>query len=78
MIPFEHTWPYEKMGEDLYFSTCPFCEAENVLLPFKKQHLEEIQSGTKMLLVVPCCHSSLKIIDADDDYLLSNKRLRKQ
>lgn len=78
MIPFENAWPYERIGEDLYFASCPFCDTDDVLLPFKKKEIAEIQSGTKRLLVIPCCHSSVKVIDADDDYLLTNKKLRKR
>lgn len=78
MIPFENTWPYERMGEDIYFASCPFCETDDVLLPLKQNHLTEIRSGAKLLLVVPCCHSSMKVIDADEDYLLANVKLRKR
>lgn len=78
MIPFENTWPYERMGDDLYFATCPYCGTNDVLLPFHKKEISEIQSGTKMLLVIPCCNSSVKVIDADEDYLLTNTKLRKK
>jgi len=28
------------------------------------------------MLVFPCCHSRLRIVDADSDYLLANRPLR--
>lgn len=76
MIPFENTWPYEHIMGDLYVSYCPFCEAENVLLPLKPNELPDIQDGKKRLLIFPCCHSSVTVIDADRDYLLTNRLLR--
>lgn len=76
MIPFKNTWPYEMMYDDYYFSQCPFCGAENVLLPFKKKDLQEIKTGTKRLLVLPCCFSSIKVVDMDEDYLLADRKVR--
>lgn len=51
MIPFEKAWPYDIIMGDLYVSSCPFCQAENVLLPVKPEELQDIQGGTKRLLV---------------------------
>ncbi|GBF10673.1 hypothetical protein TEPIDINF_002717 [Tepidibacillus infernus] len=76
MVPFKNTWPYEIIGEDLYFHLCPFCAKENVLLPLKIKDLKKIQSGIKKLLVLPCCHHSLTILEVDTDYLLTDKELR--
>jgi len=76
MIPFANTWPYEKMMQDLYVSHCPFCSAENVLLPFKLNDLHEIRSGVKKWLIFPCCHARIKVVDADADYLLSDRKIR--
>lgn len=76
MIPFENTWPYEKIMGDLYVSECPFCKAENVLLLLKPKELPDIRSGKKRLMVFPCCHNKITIIDADQDYLLADSRLR--
>lgn len=78
LIPFEHTWPYEKINDDLYFLECPACRASNVLLPLKLHALEQIRNGTKKLLVMPCCHASYKIIDADADYVLAESAMRKR
>ncbi|MGG1635115.1 hypothetical protein MHH56_07320 [Paenibacillus sp. FSL K6-3182] len=77
MIPFEKAWPYDIIMGDLYVSSCPFCQAENVLLPVKPEELQDIQGGTKRLLVFPCCHNKVTIVDADRDYLLTNRVLKK-
>ncbi|TBL73998.1 hypothetical protein [Paenibacillus thalictri] len=77
MIPFENTWPYELIGQDVYISSCPFCAANNVLLTMKKKDLQTIHEGAKRLLVLPCCHNKVGIVDTDGDYLLANLPLRK-
>ncbi|WP_010271433.1 hypothetical protein [Paenibacillus senegalensis] len=77
MIPFSHTWPYESIGDDLYVQDCPFCEASHVLLPLKKKHLSHVNTGEKKLLVFPCCFNKVSIIEADGDYLLADRPLRK-
>lgn len=77
MIPFENTWPYERIMGDLYVSECPFCKAENVLLLLKPNELSHIQDGKKRLLVMPCCHGRMTIVDADQDYLLADGPLRR-
>lgn len=76
MIPFENTWPYEHMKEDVYFLECPACEATNVLLPIRYSTLEQIKNGTRKLLVMPCCHASYKLIDADQDYVQADTKMR--
>lgn len=76
MIPFSHTWPYEVIREDLYVEKCPFCGADRVLLPLKPGELQHIRDGKKHLLVFPCCHGSVKVLDADRDYLLTDRKLR--
>lgn len=78
MIPLENTWPYEIMMGDIYVSECPFCDAENVLIPLKPSELPIIRDGKKRLLVFPCCHSKITIIDADQDYLLTDGPLAKR
>ncbi|WP_214630949.1 hypothetical protein [Paenibacillus agaridevorans] len=77
MIPFENTWPYENMMGDLYVAECPFCDAENVLLLLKPSELPLIRDGKKRLMILPCCHGSMTIIDADRDYLLADSPLRR-
>ncbi len=76
MIPFDKAWPYEIMMGDIYVSTCPFCLKDNVLLPLKPKELSEIQDGKKKLLVFPCCHNKVTLLDVDQDYLLSDTKLR--
>lgn len=76
--PFENAWPYETVMGDLYVTQCPYCDADNVLLPLKPSELRIIHEGKKRLLVFPCCHNKMTIIDADQDYLLSDGPLRKR
>jgi hypothetical protein len=78
MIPFEKAWPYDILMGDLYVSSCPFCQAENVLLPVKPAELQDIQDGMKRLLVFPCCHNKVTLVDADRDYLLTDRVLRQK
>ncbi|RJX41880.1 hypothetical protein D3P09_06860 [Paenibacillus pinisoli] len=76
MIPFQNAWPYERVMGDLYVSSCPFCDTDNVLLPLKPSELPDIQDGKKRLMVFPCCRNKVTIIDADQDYLLTDGPLR--
>ncbi|MFH5181762.1 hypothetical protein ACHHV8_03535 [Paenibacillus sp. TAB 01] len=76
MIPFENTWPYEIIQQDIYVNECPFCSESNVLLPIKKKDLPELSRGVKRLLVFPCCHNRVTLMDADRDYLLAKQPLR--
>jgi hypothetical protein len=77
MIPFEHTWPYDIYRHDIYVHECPFCQANHVLLPLKKEDLAKIRAGAKRRLVFPCCGHSVVIVDLDDDYLLADQPLRR-
>jgi hypothetical protein len=76
MIPFNRCFPYERFSDDIYVASCPCCGADNVLLPLKPSHLEDVQGGKKKLLVFPCCRNRLTIVDADRDYLLTDRELR--
>ncbi|WP_028591000.1 hypothetical protein [Paenibacillus massiliensis] len=76
MIPFSHTWPYEIVMGDIYVEQCPFCSQEHVLLPLKPKQLSAIHDGQKKLLVFPCCHNRITLLDCDDDYLLADVALR--
>jgi hypothetical protein len=78
MIPFRNTWPYETVKNDVYVSQCPYCSAENVLIPLRKQELHFIHEGRKKLLVFPCCNNKTTLIDVDLDYLLADQPLRKK
>ncbi|MFD2673125.1 hypothetical protein [Marinicrinis sediminis] len=78
MIPYNHTWPYEKMMGDYYVSACPSCEAEHILLPLKAKDVKEIQTGKKHWLVMPCCNHRFYVMDMDDDYLLADIPLRRK
>ena len=76
MIPFERTWPYETMQNDVYVSECPFCKKSNVTLPLKASDLPDIRTGRKRRLVFPCCHNAFTVVDVDRDYLLADRKLR--
>ncbi|MBB3112915.1 hypothetical protein FHS18_005017 [Paenibacillus phyllosphaerae] len=77
MIPFERAWPYDIQMKDIYVHSCPFCGQDNVLLPLRPSELKDIRTGKKRLLVFPCCHGRVTVLDADEDYLLTDTRLRK-
>lgn len=77
MIPFERAWPYDQVMNDLYVHECPFCRADNVLLPIRPRELDDIRAGKKRLLVFPCCKHKVTIVDADRDYLLTDTILRR-
>ncbi|MDF2814568.1 MAG: hypothetical protein K0Q81_768 [Paenibacillus sp.] len=76
MIPFRNTWPYDAIRGDIYVHECPFCQKPNVMLPFKKKDLQQIQQGSKRLLVFPCCHEKVTAINVDSDYILADRPLR--
>lgn len=76
MIPFRQTMPYETIQGDVYVHECPFCQRSNVMLPLKKKHLQTIHEGRKWLIVFPCCHEKVTAIDADTDYILTDRILR--
>lgn len=76
MIPFERTWPYDQIRDDIYVAECPFCQASNVILPLKPKELVQIREGRKKRLVFPCCHSSVTLVDTDRDYLLADRPMR--
>ncbi|MNH84768.1 hypothetical protein D3C87_589500 [compost metagenome] len=77
MIPFEKALPYDIVMGDIYVQECPFCGSEHVLLPMKPHEIQSVREGKKKLLVFPCCHTRLTILDSDSDYLLTNKVVRK-
>ncbi|MCQ4088535.1 hypothetical protein [Saccharibacillus sp. JS10] len=72
MIPFEKALPYDQVMGDLTVPKCPFCGAENVLLPIRPAEIKDIQTGKKRLTVFPCCHGRLTVLDCDDDYLMTD------
>ncbi|GGG04936.1 hypothetical protein [Paenibacillus abyssi] len=76
MIPFENCLPYDRIMNDIYIPTCPFCGQENVLLALRPSELTEIHEGKKRLLIFPCCHNKVTVIDTDRDYLLTNQKIR--
>ncbi|WP_096436687.1 hypothetical protein [Alteribacter populi] len=77
-IPFDHTWPYEKLMGDIYVSTCPYCGEENVLTNMKLRDLERAKEQVKQRLNMPCCLKTMVILEADEDYFWTTEPLRKQ
>lgn len=75
MIPFERSWPYDVQMKDV-LAGCPFCGRDNVLLPLHPSDLKTIADGAKKLLVFPCCHNRVTVLDADKDYLLMDVPVR--
>ncbi|MFT8319122.1 MAG: hypothetical protein ABF651_12735 [Sporolactobacillus sp.] len=76
MLDFHHSWPYERIINDIYFEECPFCHASAVLLPLKKEAVERAFEAIKTAVVLPCCHERLIIEDMDKDYIWASVRLR--
>lgn len=76
MIPFEKTLPYDIIIGDVYVHECPFCQKERVLLPIKPRDILQAREGKKKLLVFPCCHNKVTILDSDQDYLLTDTVIR--
>ncbi|MFI2857831.1 hypothetical protein ACH6EH_11955 [Paenibacillus sp. JSM ZJ436] len=76
MIPFSNTWPYDVVSKDVYVQSCPFCGADNVLLPMKPKELTSVREGKKKLLIFPCCHNKVTVVDSDGDYILTDQALR--
>ncbi|ERN52220.1 hypothetical protein M3689_19940 [Alkalihalophilus marmarensis] len=77
VIPFQHTLPYERQFEDIYVSSCPFCEEEQVLTHMKPRDYKQAIEGVKTILIMPCCRSKITILEADDDYFWADEPLRK-
>ncbi|MDF2717325.1 MAG: hypothetical protein K0R28_4250 [Paenibacillus sp.] len=78
MIPFENTLPYETIGKDVYLIECPYCGERNVLLPLRTADLTPIREGRKRLIVFPCCREKMTAVDADRDYLLGDRPIRRR
>lgn len=76
MIPFSNTWPYDIIAGDMYVQSCPFCSRDNVLLPMKPKELISVREGKKKLLIFPCCHNKVTVLDSDADYILTDRKLR--
>ncbi|WP_054958222.1 hypothetical protein [Paenibacillus dakarensis] len=76
MIPFSNTLPYDTLSGDIYVQDCPFCGSSNVLLPMKPEELVSVREGKKKLLIFPCCHNKVTVLDSDADYLLTDQKLR--
>ncbi|PYI50819.1 hypothetical protein [Paenibacillus flagellatus] len=78
MIPFENTLPYETIGRDVYLVECPYCGERNVHLALKTNDLQPIREGRKKLIVFPCCREKITAVDADRDYLLADRIVRRR
>lgn len=77
MIPFRNSLPYDVVMKDVYVSECPFCKQAQVILPLKPADIRDLRGGIrKRAVVFPCCHTRLRLVDADDDYLLADRPVR--
>ncbi|MFC5469958.1 hypothetical protein ACFPPD_14585 [Cohnella suwonensis] len=77
MLPLRNCLPYDIVMNDVVAQECPFCRSANVLLPLKPDDVSSMYGGRrKIMLVFPCCHGSVRMIDADADYLLANRPIR--
>lgn len=76
MLNFHHSWPYERVMNDIYFEECPFCHAAPVLIPLKKKALEDAYEGIKTHIIMPCCHEKITVEKMDSDYIWSTQPLR--
>ncbi|GAK08557.1 MULTISPECIES: hypothetical protein [Geomicrobium] len=77
LLPFENTWPYEKVGEDVYLHECPDCGDSNVLTFLKTEQLQDAFDNVKTQLIMPCCNYRITILQADEDYFWTSERQRK-
>jgi hypothetical protein len=77
LIPFRNSLPYDIQFHDVYVSECPFCNASHVRLPIQPAEIGELAGGKrKKTIVFPCCHTRLRLVDADGDYLLADRPVR--
>jgi len=76
-IPFSHTWPYEVQGKDIYVEECPYCQQQHVLTTMKQKDLRLAKEQFKVRLNMPCCHSVMIVLEADEDYFWANEPLRR-
>jgi len=77
MIPIRNALPYDIQMKDVIVQECPFCGSSHVRLPLTPEDVRSLYGGAKKIaLVFPCCRGSLKLIDADPDYLLAGKAVR--
>jgi hypothetical protein len=78
VIPLRNSLPYDVVMNEVYAQQCPFCEQDHIHLPLKPADVKSMYGGArKITLIFPCCHGSLRIIDADADYLLANRAIRR-
>ncbi len=77
MIPLSHSLPYDILMQDVIAQECPYCRSSNVRLLLTPEEVRDMYGGArKRTIVFPCCQGTLRIIDADRDYLLANRAIR--
>ncbi|TVX98716.1 hypothetical protein [Cohnella terricola] len=77
MIPLSNSLPYDILMKDVIVHECPFCRSSHVRLPITPDDIQSMYGGArKKMIVFPCCHGSVRIIDADRDYLLADRPIR--
>ncbi|MGJ9384111.1 hypothetical protein CR203_20495 [Salipaludibacillus neizhouensis] len=75
-IPFDHTWPYEKQMGDIYLASCPYCSTDNVLTNLSSAALGRAKEQVKVRVNMPCCHKTMIVLEADEDYFWTTEKLR--
>jgi hypothetical protein len=76
LLDFHHTWPYERVANDIYFEECPFCHESPVLIPIKKKAVDNAFEGIRTHIVMPCCHEKIVVASMDQDYVWATRVLR--
>ncbi|MCI1857235.1 MAG: hypothetical protein LKI80_03650 [Sporolactobacillus sp.] len=76
MLDFHHSWPYERVADDIYFEECPFCHALPVLIPIKQKAIQAAYEGIKTRIIMPCCHGKIIVEHMDNDYVWALEALR--
>ncbi|WP_306301300.1 hypothetical protein [Thalassobacillus sp. C254] len=55
----------------------PYCHQHNVLTHMSEEDLERAKEEIKTNMVLPCCHTKMIILKADEDYFWTTDHLRK-
>ncbi|THF82634.1 hypothetical protein [Cohnella fermenti] len=79
MIPLQNSLPYDIQMNEVFATQCPFCGQDHVPLPLKPEDIPTLKEGRRKLAIVfPCCRNRVQLVDADSDYLLSDKPLKRR
>ncbi|MBB6632801.1 hypothetical protein [Cohnella thailandensis] len=79
MIPLQNSLPYDIQMNEVFATHCPFCGQDHVPLPLKPEDVSELRGGRrKMAIVFPCCRTRIQLVDADSDYLMADRALKRR